>query len=210
MGNRKIEDWMRHARAFIDGGAKPSDNPAGGSDRPAAAIIAPSDFPIAPANLFGVSAAELYEIRTVAGLVPPSEGEAVDRSVGAALEFAVKVRRVGHIIVLAHPDCGLVRCLIDEDAPGAQAVLQGRFLPSWTSIAASSLSRALHARIPEAERAAICSQEIVRVSFENLMTYPWILDAVFGGALELHGWYVDEIARVFSRFDPDADSFVTA
>jgi carbonic anhydrase len=205
---RKIEDWISHARSYIGRAAKPSGQTAGGSDGPVAAIIAAPDFPVAPARLFGVPAADIYEIRTMAAIVPPSAGEEMDRSVGAALEFAVGVCRVRHIVVLAHPGCGLVRCLIDEDAPGANAVLRGRFLPSWTAIAASSLSRVLHAGIPESERAAICSQEMVRVSFENLMTYPWVLDAVYDGRLELHGLYADAEAGVFLRFDPESDGFV--
>jgi carbonic anhydrase len=96
---------------------------------------------------------------------------------------------------------------VDEDAPGAGAVLRGQFLPSWTAIAASALSRVLRLTIAENERAALCSQELVRVSFENLMTYPWILDAVYDGRLALHGWYADPDRGNFLRFDPGSDSF---
>jgi len=204
METRTIEDWIRHARSLIEGAETTTDRPV----RPVAAVVAPPDFPIPPARLFGVPAAAIYEIRTVAGLVPPAAGEDADGAVGAALEFAVRVAGVGHVVVLAHPGCGLVRCLIDEDAPGAGVVLQGRFLPSWTAIAASSLSRVLRAKIPDGERAALCSQEIVRISFENLMTYPWILDAVYDGRLALHGCYADPEQGEFLRFDPDSDDFV--
>ncbi len=204
MDRPTIDQWTGHARALLSGTGEPS----GGAGTTSAAVIAAADFPISPATLLGAPATELYEIRTVAGMVPPSAGEDADRSVGAALEFAVAVRRVGHIVVLAHPGCGLIRCLIDPDAPGAQAVLQGRFLPSWTALVAPSLSRILQASIPEEEQAAICSQEIVRISFENLMTYSWIIDAVFDGRIRLHGWYVDPNKGTFLRFDPDGDDFV--
>jgi carbonic anhydrase len=74
-------------------------------------------------------------------------------------------------------------------------------------MAASALTRALHAKMSEDERARVCSQELVRVSFENLMTYSWILDGVFDSRLQLHGWYIDTQNRALSCFDPASDSF---
>ena len=49
---------------------------------------------------------------------------------------------------------------------------------------------------------------MVRDSIENLMTYPWVSELVFGGALGLHGWYLDEAARQIRRLDPETDEFV--
>ena len=142
--------------------------------------------------------------------MPPSSGEGIDRSVGAALEFAVRIHGVRHIILLAHPNCGLVRCLIHEDAPGANIVTQGQFLPSWTSVAASALSRALRRTdLSEDDRVQLCCQEFMRVSFENLMTYQWVLDPVFDGRLTLHGWYCDASNGIFSRFNPATDEFIS-
>ena len=47
----------------------------------------------------------------------------------------------------------------------------------------------------------------MRVSFENLMTYQWVLDPVFDGRLTLHGWYCDASNGVFARFNPGTDAF---
>lgn len=159
-------------------------------------------------TLTGAAAGEIYDIRTVAGLVPPSAGEEVDRTVGAALEFAVVVYDVPHIVLLSHPGCGLVRSLLDQDAPGALAISQGQFLPSWTAMAASSIARVLNADISNDARTRLCCEELLRVSFENLMTYQWVLDRVFDGKLQLHGWYCDPANGTFASFDPGTDSFV--
>jgi len=204
-----LDSWIGTSRRFVNDGAVARHADIAASGSPRAALIAASDFPIDPVLLTGAAPGEIYDIRNVAGLVHRSLGEVIDRSVGAALEFAVTVYGVHHIILLAHPNCGLVRSLIDEDAPGASVVAQGQFLPSWTSVAASALSRALsRADLPEDERAQLCCQEIMRVSFENLMTYQWILDPVFDGRLVLHGWYCDARNGIFSRFDPATDEFV--
>lgn len=207
MDNSTIEVWIAHARAVLAGGpAAPAARGDGAA--PEAVLVAAGDLPLDPAALTGAAPGALYQIRTVAGLVPPAAGADADRAVGAALEFAVQVYGVQHVIVLAHPGCGLVRCLIDADAPGTGAVTQGRFLPSWTGMAASALSRALRADIGEEARARACSEELVRVSFENLMTYPWVLDRVFDGRLHLHGWYMDPQGGTLACFDPATDSFV--
>lgn len=204
-----LDGWIATARHHVRDGAVARHADIAASGTPRAALIAAADFPIDPVMLTGAAPGEIYDIRTVAGLVPPSAGEERDRSVGAALESAVRVHDVRHIILLAHPDCGLVRSLIDADGPGAAVVTQGQFLPSWTSLVAPSLSRALTARnLSDDDRARLCCQEIMRVSFENLMTYQWILDPVFDGRLTLHGWYCDARNGEFARFDPAKDEFV--
>jgi carbonic anhydrase len=205
-----LDSWIGAAQRFVQDGAVARHADIAVSGLPRAALVAASDFPIDPVMLTGAAPGEIYDIRNVAGLVPPSAGDDTDRSVGAALEFAVRVYGVRHIILLAHPDCGLVHCLIDEDARGADMVTQGQFLPSWTSVAASALSRALKwADLSEDDRARLCSQEIMRVSFENLMTYQWVLDPVFDGRLTLHGWYCDARNGIFSRFNPATDEFIS-
>lgn len=204
-----LSDWIETARRFVIDGVDSQRADIAAAGPPRTAAIAASDFPIDPARLAGASPGEVYSIRNVAGLVPPASGDGADLAVGAALEFAVRVHGVHHIILLAHPDCGLVRCLIDGDGAGATMATQGQFLPSWAAVAASALSRAMRLTdLPEEERAKLCCQEFMRVSFENLMTYPWILDPVFDGRLHLHGWYCDIRNGVFARFDPAADEFL--
>jgi len=206
---KSLDSWTATARRIVQDGAVARHADIAASGLPRAALIAASDFPVDPILLTGAAPGEIYDIRNAAGLVPPSSGEGIDRSVGAALEFAVRIHGVRHIILLAHPDCGLVHCLIDEAAPGADIVTQGQFLPSWTSVAASALSRALNRTdLAADDRARLCCQEFMRVSFENLMTYQWVLDPVFDGRLTLHGWYCDASNGIFSRFNPATDEFV--
>jgi len=205
-----LDLWIGRAQRYVRDGAAARRADAADPAPPRAALITASDFPIDPVLLTGAAPGEIYDIRNVAGLVPPSSDEATDCSVGAALEFAVRVHGVHHVVVLAHPDCGLVRCLIDDSAPGTNMVTQGQFLPSWTSLAASALTRALgRADLTRNERARLCCQEMMRISFENLMTYQWVLDPVFDGRLTLHGWYCDARNGVFSRFNPSTDEFVS-
>jgi carbonic anhydrase len=40
-------------------------------------------------------------------------------------------------------------------------------------------------------RAVACEQAAVRVSLENLLSFPFVREAVAAGRLQLHGWYFD-------------------
>ena len=45
--------------------------------------------------------------------------------------------------------------------------------------------------MPPAEAQRFCEHEAVKVSLANLLTFPWVKEAVDAGKLKLHGWYFD-------------------
>lgn len=175
-------------------------------DTPLVCAILAADAPVSPEQLTGAPPGLLFSIRPVGGLVPPAAGERADRSVGAALEFAVRVFGVSDLILFGHGDCAFVRALTADATPAAGALVQGDYLPSLCALLGPAAMRATGARIDDAERAKVCAQEILRLSVENLMTYPWIVERVLGGTLRLHGWYVDG-SGAFARLDPATDEF---
>ena len=56
-----------------------------------------------------VAPGDLFVIRNVANLVPPSEGRIGHHDASAALEFGVRNLGVEHIIVLGHAECFIGR-----------------------------------------------------------------------------------------------------
>jgi len=198
---QNIDDWLKNASAGVAGGLSPGTPNSG----PATIIITAADLPVDPSTLIGASPESLYVIRTAAGLVPPASGQ-TDLSVAAALEYGIRVRKARHIIQIAHNDCGILKSLVDPDASGTAALLQCQFLPQWVALASSSISGTIQGT-DETTRAQQCAEELLRVGFENLMTYPWILDPVWNGQLGLHGWYIDRHAKRLRVFSPETDSF---
>jgi len=175
--------------------------------KPIAVIVTAADFAIDPHYLTGANPGTFYVLRNAGGLVPPGGGDGIDLATGASLEFAVQIHAVQHIVVMTSPNCGLLNCLLNEDADGIGAVVGGQFLPNWTKLVGSAMNRVANKKFSREDRIRIFSQELIRISFENLMTYPWILDRVFSGSISLHGWYCDEVEGVFSCFDPRTDEF---
>ena len=135
-------------------------------------------------------------------------GDGMDFAIGAALEFAVKVYRVQHIIILLNPKCGLLNCLLEQDAEGVGVIAAGQYLPIWANLVTPALTRVGNSSEEKELMLEFCSQELTRVSFENLMTYRWILDSVFDGSLTLHGWYCDIDKGDFNYFEPSSDKFI--
>lgn len=210
MTNAPINDWLKQANQVASSGELLNiTGPAVKLRKPVAALVTAADFPIDPHRLTGAQAGSFYMACNTAGLIPPGSGDGLDLSIGATLEFAIQVLGVRHIIVMMSPNCGLLNCLLDEDAEGISSIVEGRYLPNWTQMIGSAMSRIGDTNLTAENRLRLCSQELTRISFENLMTYPWVLDRVFNGAVELHGWYYDEVGQIFSWFDPATDEFVT-
>jgi carbonic anhydrase len=152
--------------------------------RPKALVVACVDSRVDPAMIFDAAPGEMLTVRNVANLVPPYAPDVAYHGTSAALEFGVRVLGVRHIIVLGHGLCGGVRSLLEGAPENARD-----FVEPWMSMAASARARALRCASAE-ERQQYCEHEVIRVSLDNLMTFPWIGEPVAAGEVRLHGaWF---------------------
>ncbi len=156
---------------------------AANGQRPKTLVLACIDSRVDPASIFDAGPGELLVVRNVANLVPPYEPDNAYHGTSAALEFGVRVLKVSNIVVLGHGMCGGVQALLD----GAPEMARD-FVAPWMQIARGARVEAMKAE-PE-RRQRCCEHEVVKVSLDNLMTFPWIAQAVAEGALTLHGaWF---------------------
>jgi carbonic anhydrase len=155
--------------------------------RPQTAMIACCDSRVDPAIVFDCDPGDLFVIRNVANLVPPCERAGAYHGTSAAIEFAVAVLGVAHLVVFGHAECGGIRALLG--AVPQPAGLQ--FVTPWIQLAAEARAAALATDLPEAERQALCEQLSVRLSVRNLQTFPVVSDAVAAGRLAVHGLHFD-------------------
>ncbi len=205
-GNLPIAEILAAGVRATLAGSAPAPWSGPRPDAPLVGVIMAADAPIAPEQLTGAPPGLLFSIRPVGGLMPPAGGEGLDRATGAALEFALRFLGVGDLILFGHGNCAFVRALMMDATPAAGVLVQGDYLPSLTEMLTPAVTRALSADVDHALRPKICAQEIMRLSLENLMTYPWFVDRMLDGSLRLHGWYVDQDGG-FERLDPATDEF---
>lgn len=151
--------------------------------KPKAMILACVDSRVEPATIFDAGPGELLIVRNVANLVPPYAPDSAYHGTSAALEFGVRVLQVKDLIVLGHGQCGGVQALLNGAPEAAQD-----FVGPWMEIARDARTRAM--MVPEEGRQRCCEHEVVKVSLNNLMSFPWIAERVSAGTLTLHGaWY---------------------
>ncbi len=163
---------------------------------PQAMVIACSDSRADPAMIFGAGPGELFVLRNVANLVPPSQPDAQFHAASAALEFAVRVLEVPDLIVMGHAMCGGVHALL-HGAPHPA----GDFLIPWMRIAEPAKRRALACEPADPQTA--CEHEVVKLSLENLRTFSWIAERVDTGQLRLHGATFDIRSGILSILQAD-------
>jgi len=163
--------------------------------RPETLIVACSDSRVDPQTVFGAVPGEMFVVRNVAALVPAYQPDAGYHGTSAALEFGVRVLKVRQIVVLGHGQCGGVEAMLG----GAPADAQD-FVRPWVSMAMPVLRD-----IPAegADRLLRAEAAVVRLSLDNLMTFPWIQAAVETGSLEVQGFQFDIHTGELLRLEKD-------
>jgi carbonic anhydrase len=157
-------------------------------------VVACSDSRVDPQTVFGAAPGELFVVRNVAGLVPPYQPDAGYHGTSAALEYAVRVLKVPRVVVLGHVQCGGVQAMVE----GAPAEARD-FVAPWMSMARSVLGDLPHAHGPDAlDR---CEVEVVRLSLANLLTFPWVADAVEEGRVTLAGFRFEIRSGILARLE---------
>lgn len=158
--------------------------------KPKAMVLACVDSRVDPAAIFDAGPGEILVVRNVANLVPPYAPDSAYHGTSAALEFAVRVLEVKDLVVMGHGLCGGVTALLNGAPDTAQD-----FVAPWMSIAQEAKVRSM--AVPEEKRQRCCEQEVVKVSLQNLMTFPWIAERVAAGTLTLHGaWYAVKLGTL--------------
>jgi carbonic anhydrase len=167
-------------------------------------LIGCCDSRVSPEVIFGAGPGEMFVVRNVANLVPPYAPDGAVHGVSAALEFAVQVLRVRHIVVLGHAQCGGVRAFVQEGGPLSPGDFIGKWMELIAPVAALVGPRG---EMPAAEFATRLEQASVIRSIENLLTFPCIRVLVERGKLALHGAYFGVARGELSVLDPATGLF---
>jgi carbonic anhydrase len=146
---------------------------------PRVLVIACADSRVDPATIFNAGPGELFVIRNVANLAPPFEERPGYHGVSAAIEFAVVQLKVETILVLGHAQCGGVAAAL-SDRPREPS----SFLDHWVSLLDPAKSRI---KGQPGDPQTALEHESIRVTLENLVTFPFVRQAVEQRCLRLVG-----------------------
>ena len=155
---------------------------AADGQKPHTLVVACSDSRADPALIFDAAPGQLFVVRNVANLVPPYEPDGHLHGVSAALEFGVKVLNVSRIMVMGHAHCGGVNAMIH----GAPADCQD-FVAPWVAQGAPVVRRVCEDLRARTRPNRPAEEAVVRLSLDNLRTFPWIAEREAAGTLALSG-----------------------
>ena len=172
---------------------------------PEVMVIGCCDSRVSPEVIFDAGPGELFVVRNVANLVPPYAPDGGTHGVSAALEYAVQVLKVKHVVVLGHAQCGGIRAFVDNIAP----LSPGDFIGKWMSMFVKP-GEVVEQRAHEPMQDFVTRIEKAAVfrSLENLLTFPFIRTAVEKGQLELHGAYFGVAKGSLFVLDQNAKEFL--
>ena len=168
-------------------------------------VIGCCDSRVSPEVIFDARPGELFVVRNVANLVPPYAPDGTHHGVSAALEFAVGILLVKHIVVLGHAHCGGVRAFAEDKEP----VSPGDFIGKWMSLIAPAAEKlGPRGEMPFADYLARLEQAAVAHSLDNILTFPRLRKLVERGDVKLHGAYFGVATGRLSVRDPVSGTFV--
>ncbi|MCW1383501.1 carbonic anhydrase [Novosphingobium sp. KCTC 2891] len=177
------------------------------SQEPQVMVIACSDSRVDPAQIFDTDPGEMFVVRNVAAMVPPFETNPGHHGVSAALEFAVQVLKVKEIVVMGHGMCGGCKAALTQDLKGAEPG-EGGFIADWIGLLDAAREPVAHehgttGRV--AERAM--EQAAVKVSLQNLRTFPCVRSKERAGQLKLRGAFFAISDGLLHVLDEDTGDF---
>ncbi|WP_170582306.1 carbonic anhydrase [Ruegeria arenilitoris] len=176
--------------------------------RPRAMVISCCDSRVHVTSIFGADQGEFFIHRNIANLVPPYEPDGERHGTSATIEYAVTALKVAHLIVLGHSQCGGVQGCIDMckgEAPQLEA--KESFVGRWMDILKPKFDLVSDVEDP-AEQARQFERQAVVASLENLMTFPFVAEAVQNGSISLHGLWTDIGEGGLEYYDPSGKKFL--
>ncbi|MEZ5953798.1 MAG: carbonic anhydrase [Hyphomonas sp.] len=157
----------------------------GEGQNPAIMLIACADSRAEPSDIFAAAPGQLFVVRNVANLVPPYMPDGKLHGVSSALEYAVNVLEVQHIVVMGHGGCGGIAASLANEQ-GNPAI--GEFVTHWVKLLDEARARVMESGSVNPQFSL--ELEGIESSLKNLMTFPFVAKRVEAGTLELHGaWF---------------------
>jgi carbonic anhydrase len=171
--------------------------------KPHTLFITCADSRVMPATITQTEPGELFQCRVVGNLIP-AHGN-VAGGVTSAIEYAVMVLNVKHIVVCGHSDCGAMRAFSQPEKLAELKAVQ-----TWIEHADSAIAMAKQqfGHLHGDEFLAALTKENVISQLQHLQTHPCVATRLRKGTVQMHGWYYDIGHGTIEEFDPISGSFL--
>jgi carbonic anhydrase len=198
-----LEGYRRFRSGHYETQKRRWDNLAAGQS-PAVMVIGCCDSRVDPGTIFDTDPGQAFVLRNVANLVPPYEVGGGRHAASAAIEFAVTGLEVRHIVVMGHGACGGIAAALR----GVSEETEGSFIHRWMSIVDECRNEVVAGDAPDKQRALELAA--IKVSLQNLRTFPFIAEREAQGRIKLHGVFFAIAEGVLYLLDQASGEFAPA
>jgi carbonic anhydrase len=172
--------------------------------RPETLFITCCDSRVVPNLIMNAEPGELFIVRNVGNIVPAVE-RGVLGGVSAAIEYAVEVLNVGHVIVCGHTSCGAIAAILQPER-FTHLPLVSRWLAGSSRI--PQLIEERYGYLDAEGRMTAAVQENVLLQLENLRSFDFVARRLDTGALKMSGWVFRIAAGEVFDYDPISEQFL--
>lgn len=149
---------------------------------------------------------DLFVVKNIGNIVPPSSVSGTTNSTAAAIEFAVESLRVSDIVICGHSQCGAMTALLGQPLDEKRTP----HLKEWLTLAepVREIMRNQYTHVNDHKhRIDLAAGENVLFALENLHSYYCVQDRLVDGSLRIHGWFFEIATAQLLAYEPDRRQF---
>ncbi|XP_022971914.1 carbonic anhydrase 2-like isoform X1 [Cucurbita maxima] len=164
-------------------------------------VFACSDSRVCPSHILNFQPGEAFVVRNIASMVPPFDTTKYSGT-GAAIEYAILHLKVENIVVIGHSCCGGIKGLMSIPTDGT---LSSEFIENWVKICTPAKAKVQlgFTDLSFEDKCTNCEKEAVNVSLGNLLTYPFVREAVINKQLFIRGAHYNFVSGDFELWNLD-------
>ncbi len=177
--------------------------------RPEVLFIGCSDSRVTPDIMLDINPGDMFILRNVGNFVPPFKCDEDYHGSAAAIEYAVSVLEVKHIIVCGHSHCGACQSLYIDIPLEKEKVVH---IVKWLELGAEAKAKTLDLIKDPTDKEKLYSlTEKISITYQlkNLLTYPDVKKRVDNGSLKIHGWYYKLEDGSIECYNQEKDKFIS-
>ena len=171
---------------------------------PYSMVISCCDSRVHVTSIFGADEGEFFIHRNIANLVPPYSPDGENHGTSAAIEYAIKELKVKHLIILGHKDCGGIK--YGHNMYSTASDTKYEFINKWLSIILPAYNK-IQKDVSELKQINQLEQESIKVSINNLFSFPFIKKAIEENSLSIYGLIHDIGSGNLKYLNPITEDF---
>ena len=176
--------------------------------KPEVLFIGCSDSRVTPDLMLDTKPGDLFILRNVGNFVPPYNPDDDYHGSSAAIEYAVSVLGVKHIIVCGHSHCGACKSLYHDIGNSPDLI----HVKKWLELGKRAKEYTLLAIQDKSDKEKLyraTDRISIGLQMKKLLTFPEVERKVKSGELQIHGWYYKIEDGTIEYYDGEECSFET-